>query len=220
MKILAISDTHLKHNELDLPEADMIIHAGDSLIDGTKEEFEDFLQWYDKLPYKTKIYVAGNHDNFVESNPNCFDGTSITYLFDNSITINNLKIYGSPYRVVPRDRLINKSSSKLRWSAFMVDEVWANHVWNDIPNNLDILVTHMPPYKIRDYTVDNEGNVTNWGSAALLDAINKKRPRLSIFGHIHNPPGVSISKNTTFVNVAVCDDKYLPRQNFHVFDWL
>ena len=29
MKIIAISDTHSRHQELELPEADIILHAGD-----------------------------------------------------------------------------------------------------------------------------------------------------------------------------------------------
>ena len=47
MKILQISDTHNRHNELtNLPEADVIIHCGDFTEQGTEEEVLDFLNWF------------------------------------------------------------------------------------------------------------------------------------------------------------------------------
>ena len=53
MKILQISDTHNRHNELtNLPEADVIIHCGDFTEQGTEEEVLDFLNWFIELPYK------------------------------------------------------------------------------------------------------------------------------------------------------------------------
>ena len=63
MKILQISDTHNKHNELtDLPAADVIVHCGDFTEQGTEEEVLDFLNWFIELPCKHKIFITGNHD--------------------------------------------------------------------------------------------------------------------------------------------------------------
>ena len=64
MKILHISDTHGKHHQLkDLPEADVIVHTGDITEEGTEEEVKDFIEWFCSLPYKHKIFIAGNHDD-------------------------------------------------------------------------------------------------------------------------------------------------------------
>ena len=64
MKLIHISDTHGKHQLLkDLPDADVIVHAGDITEDGTEEEVKDFIEWFSGLPYVHKIFIAGNHDN-------------------------------------------------------------------------------------------------------------------------------------------------------------
>ena len=63
IKILQISDTHNRHNDLtNLPEADVIVHCGDFTEQGTEEETLDFLNWFIELPYKHKIFITGNHD--------------------------------------------------------------------------------------------------------------------------------------------------------------
>ena len=50
MKILLLSDTHGKHHELQkLPQADMIIHAGDITWGGKVEEVTDFVEWFGLL---------------------------------------------------------------------------------------------------------------------------------------------------------------------------
>lgn len=63
MTILHISDTHNSHKELGkLPEADVIVHSGDFTRAGTETEAYDFMDWLCDLPYKHKIFIAGNHD--------------------------------------------------------------------------------------------------------------------------------------------------------------
>ena len=71
MTIAFLSDTHGKHCELkNLPQADMLIHAGDLSWNGTEEEITDFIEWFGKLNYRYKIFIAGNHDD-------CLDGAGI-----------------------------------------------------------------------------------------------------------------------------------------------
>ena len=65
MKILFLSDTHSQHRKLkNLPEADMVIHAGDVSKTGRDHEVEDFMRWFSALDYKYKVFIAGNHDFF------------------------------------------------------------------------------------------------------------------------------------------------------------
>ena len=66
MKIVCISDTHGLHDKIVLPEGDMIIHAGDCTNFGSTAQVIEFLEWFSKLAYKYKIFIAGNHDWFFE----------------------------------------------------------------------------------------------------------------------------------------------------------
>ena len=72
MKILFLSDTHSQHRKLkNLPEADMVIHAGDVSKMGRDHEVEDFMRWFRALNYKYKVFIAGNHDFFFENETRC-----------------------------------------------------------------------------------------------------------------------------------------------------
>ena len=62
LKITCISDTHDRHNDLVLPVGDILLHAGDATMNGTKNQLEDFVTWFSKQPYTHKIWIAGNHD--------------------------------------------------------------------------------------------------------------------------------------------------------------
>jgi predicted phosphodiesterase len=67
MQIVAISDTHGKHRDLQpLPEGDVLIHAGYVSRSGTKDQVTDFLDWFATQSHIHKIFIAGNHDFFFE----------------------------------------------------------------------------------------------------------------------------------------------------------
>ena len=66
MTFITISDTHGQHSNLDLPYGDVLIHAGDVSSRGTEYEIRSFLDWFERLDYKYKIFIAGNHDFFFE----------------------------------------------------------------------------------------------------------------------------------------------------------
>ena len=59
-----MSDTHDMHHKIDiksLPEADIFIHAGDFTDYGKEQDFWRFFELLDKLNFKHKIVIAGNH---------------------------------------------------------------------------------------------------------------------------------------------------------------
>lgn len=98
MKIVPISDTHGKHEQLVLPIGDILVHAGDISMKGTENEIESFLLWFKAQNYTYKIFIAGNHDFFFERHSENeigkFIPPDITYLNDSGIEIAGLKFLG------------------------------------------------------------------------------------------------------------------------------
>lgn len=209
MKIVCLSDTHNCNTEINVPEGDILIHAGDSTIRGTIPEVEEFLQWFASLPHKYKIFVAGNHDWLYESdNRHARFLTAhykIIYLQDSSVEIEGLKIYGSPWQPRFFDWAFN-----LNRGAEMAEK------WKMIPDDTDILITHGPPFGILD-EVPKKYWVENTGCAELRnrveDLANIGRLKLHIFGHIHCGYGTHNEFGVKFVNASNCDESYEPNQS-------
>lgn len=197
MKFVAISDTHGQHNYLTLPKGDVLIHAGDMAMKGTRPEVEDFLNWFASLHFPHKILIAGNHDFFFERAPqDDIDGiipAGVTYLNDSAVTINNITIWGSP--ITPW--FFNWAFNRHRG-----DDI-AKH-WNLIPQQTDIIITHGPVANILDATTSGH----NAGCADLLQKINEIQPKVHICGHIHEAYGVVEKQGTTFINASALNEKY------------
>ena len=192
MKIVFISDTHGLHNELELPEGDMIIHGGDITDHGTKEEVIDFLNWFKHLDYSTKIFIGGNHDIYLDEYPvDLLEliPDNITYLRNNSVEIKKIKIWGSP-----------TTPDFMEWAFGMKREEMKNH-WKYMPEEIDILLTHSPPYQI----LDKSGEFKSLGCKELLLKVEKLKPRFHLFGHVHASYGQIKINGTEFVNGSNLD---------------
>ncbi len=74
--------------------------------------------------------------------------------------------------------------------------------WNEIPDNIDVLVTHVPPQKILDKTTSG----SNVGSKSLRKFTEKLKPKIHIFGHIHESYGNIKIEDTEYYNVCYFDD--------------
>jgi Icc-related predicted phosphoesterase len=183
-KIWHISDTHSYHRLLTIPEnIDIVIHSGDfsNYYDIFKNglEAKDFLQWYANLPIKYKILIAGNHDAYAanvtfELREFC-NAMNIIYLEDEFVEIEGINIYGSPITPSFGNWYFMKARHKM------------DEYWKQIPENIDILVTHGPPKGILDLSYSREGNLKYCGCKSLRDHIlNRIKPKYSLFGHIHN----------------------------------
>lgn len=201
-KITFISDTHTKHKHLtnDLPGGDILIHCGDISSRGYKNEIENFLGWFDGIKgYDYKIFIAGNHDFGFQDNPKeCFEllknYSSITYLQDNSIIIDGIKIYGSPWQ--PRFH---------NW-AFNVNRGWdIAQKWEKIPQDTDILITHGPLLGILDITNISE----RVGCEDLYKKVMEIKPKVHAFGHIHSSYGMKEIDGMTFINASNLGEDYL-----------
>lgn len=205
MKIVCISDTHSQHNEINVPEGDILIHAGDFSTYGRVNEITAFNYWIGNLPHKYKIVIAGNHDTLFETDPLLAQSllTNAIYLQDSGVTIENLLFWGSP--VSPR--FYNWAFNKDRGTEI------SQH-WNLIPNNTDILITHCPPYDILDKTYLGE----SVGCVDLSEKIKAIRPKLCVFGHIHQSYGITKISKTTYINACMLNEQYKPVNEAITFD--
>jgi len=225
-RITFISDTHTKHRycEADLPGGDILIHAGDFMNSGRhKHEAEEFFAWFNSLSnYDTKVFIAGNHDFIMQTDPDWVKGfltgyKDIDYLQDDTLGIyhdgpngeypeDNVRIYGSPWQPefynwafnLPR----NGEEMKARWDA--------------IPADTDILITHGPPFGYLDIP---GGSSMRVGCEMLRHRVDEIRPKIHVFGHIHGSAGYSYNGHTHFINASVLDERYTYSTLPLTFDW-
>jgi Icc-related predicted phosphoesterase len=190
MQIVAISDTHGKHRDLQpLPEGDVLIHAGYVSRSGTKDQVTDFLDWFATQSHIHKIFIAGNHDFFFEESElkkiSRIIPKNIIYLNDSGVEINGVKFWGSPITPWFNNWAFNRNrGSEIK-----------KH-WVLIPNDTDVLITHGPPFGILDETVYGKRT----GCEELFLRVYQVKPQYHIFGHIHEEYGAFTKGEITFVN--------------------
>lgn len=207
IRIVCISDTHCKHKALgQLPEGDVLIHAGDALSQGTGMEFWPFAVWMAAQRFAHKIYVPGNHDFFVQRNPdiakNLLAEGGTTMLVDRAVRAVGLKFVGVPW--VPN----------LKGWAYYGDHLALLHRFGRIPDNTQVLITHTPPTGIEDMT-----NYSHVGSSELSERLaHLKQLKLHVFGHIHEGYGVYGASDWTSVNAVICTREYKPTNKPIVID--
>ncbi|KAH6889810.1 Metallo-dependent phosphatase-like protein [Thelonectria olida] len=206
-RIVCISDTH--NCTVKLPKGDVLIHAGDLTNQGSYSELSKTVKWLEQADFEAKIVIAGNHDitldkdffeehglyfhnHNVQSPTECLSlftsSPSLTYLNHESATIRlaspsgprtEFTVFGSPYS--PRNGL---------W-AFgypapqnpVCGELTS--IWEKIPLESDIVITHTPPKSHCDETPGRR----SVGCEALRRALWRVRPQLAVCGHIHPSRG-------------------------------
>lgn len=145
--------------------------------------------------------------------------TNAHYLQDSGVEIEGLFIWGSPISPKYHDWAFNRErGSDIR-----------RH-WKIIPPHTDVLITHCPPFGI----LDTSSQGTHEGCRDLLDILQHRvRPRLHVFGHIHEAHGHTTIGHTQYVNASIVGQKdwsrryWLLRQFtqfsirlFRLFQWL
>lgn len=202
MRIVSISDTHGLHSKVVLPGGDLLVHAGDFSNIGDLKDTERFLYWFSQQPHPYKICIAGNHDFLPYNNKHIFydilkSYPGIIYLYDSFVTIDGVKIYGSPWSPAFND-----------W-AFMLDSQDIKLAWDKIPKGVDILLTHCPPNGVLDKVFNlKKDEYDSLGCESLLNAVTQIKPKVHIFGHLHENYGIENHDNTIFVNASLLDDNY------------
>jgi Icc-related predicted phosphoesterase len=214
MKIAAISDTHGKHEKLEMLPADVLICAGDFTNLGRTSEIISFNHWLGKIKYLYPsgiIVIPGNHDKMFETNPGVAKEliTNAKVLIDEEGEVGNgLAIWGSPASpTFGYDWAFNYDTEETP-----VEERKGRSIipiWEQIPF-VDILVTHGPPKGILDRVSFDGSNV---GCPHLKERFQRISPGIHIFGHIHCNDRIAFDGKTIFVNAAICDDYHNVKYN-------
>lgn len=208
MRITCIADLH--GHLPNLIGGDLLIVAGDLTARDTEKQVDEFGKWLAKQKYDLKVFIGGNHDGFLQKNFVPVECIDIVYLCDSGTEFEGLKIWGSPWTPEFYDwHFMKKRGPELK------------AVWDKIPDDVDILVTHGPPYGILDKVVlSGRGDeFKHAGCEELLKRLENIKPKLHVFGHIHSDggkqliykrPGYGVENNTLCVNAAIMDEDYRP----------
>lgn len=234
MRFVVISDTHGMHGMISLPSGDAIIHCGDFCNIGTMNECIRFFGWFNALPFKHRIVIAGNHDIAMDLNHpdsslpsfGCVSESTLGaiipqsegfhYLNDSGCEIvddknphDTIKIWGSPVQ----PRFFNWAFNRDR------GEDIRKH-WDLIPSGIDILVTHGPSAGFNDECPDFRvrGKMVNVGCEDLKEALKRVKPKVHCCGHVHYGHGSKFDEDTLHINASICNESYAPINKAQVFD--
>lgn len=198
MRVVCLSDTHERHAEIDVPDGDLLLHAGDFTGKGDIKAILDFAAWVGNLPHPHKIVIPGNHDLLFEKDwdhARILMGSSGARLLNQeTVKVDGLTIWGEP-----------RQPEFYGW-AFNVPREEMRRVWNLAPRNVDIVLTHGPPHGIGD----RNGRDERVGCRYLFDYIADTQPRLVVCGHIHGGYGRYKVGRTLVVNASSCTEQYEP----------
>jgi predicted phosphodiesterase len=191
LRIVVISDTHELHREVNIPPADILIHAGDWTYFSRKlSAVDDFDRWLASLPIRLACIASpGNHEIYLEADPSHrYLTPNATVLIGEGTTMKGLKIWASPV-------------TSIHGGAFgLSSPVDRSKYYAQIPADTHVLITHGPPYGILDC---EPGSSDHYGDPELRQAVLRIKPRLHIFGHVHTGHGMQTTEDTTFVNAAL-----------------
>jgi Icc-related predicted phosphoesterase len=221
MIIDCISDLHGHYPELE--GGDLLIIAGDLTARDTEYQHDDFFVWLNDQSYTKKIFIAGNHDNYLRRNNEKFiktlEKSDLEYLCDSGTEFEGLKIFGSPWT-----KSFEGMNPKAKAFTLDTEEELAEK-WALIPADVDILVTHSPPYGICDYRPftleEKKANFCNgYGSKSLLSRISQiddGSRKILVCGHIHEGYGIMNISNPLYdkctwkvVNASHVNERYEP----------
>lgn len=206
MKVCVTADFHgLQPPEI--PDCDLLIFAGDLGVReaaGPTKNLARYRRWFEDLGERdiTVVGVAGNHD-FESAEFGIFDWV---YLENEVAAVavageanRVVTVWGSPL-----------SPTFGRW-AHMRDEDALWQVYETIPDDVDIIISHGPPRGYRDLA---QGR-TRAGSVSLTRrlgrlTLDRERPLLVACGHIHEGYGAEVIGSLTVANGSWVDDRYRP----------
>jgi len=153
-------------------EVDVVVGAGDIAV--ARRELETTIEWLAPIETPT-VLVPGNAETEDELRSACRDWAAARVLHGNGATVEGLPFFGigGGIPVTPFGP----------WSYdFTEDE--AETLLAECPEEA-ILVSHSPPKGV----VDRDSRGRSLGSTAVRNAIEERKPRLTVCGHIHGSWG-------------------------------
>ena len=220
-----------------LPPADLLLHAGDFTKDGRLYEHEATLELLKNASAELKIVIPGNHDitldeEFYASQWNRFHGSNYREepaacmdLYTNEAAVAagivlikegiqtfrlrsgaKFTVYASAYQpnysnwAFAYERHEDRYNRSSKYATFTASCPIPDHP------AIDIMLTHGPPYGILDRTVRTKENV---GCQNLRKAVQRCKPRLHAFGHVHEGWGIAQMDwdQTSLTEIAVGPDE-------------
>ena len=225
LKILATSDLHGNMPYITTP-FDLLLICGD-ICPAHDHYFNyqigwfqhEFSKWINTLPFKDEnskvVFIAGNHDFFgeriqkehldvfnVETQNRCVylknTGYNYEYISDNGLE--TLSIFGTPYCKIFGS-----------W-AFMVSDKTLEKKYKQIPDNVDILISHDSPTLNELGFIHSGWNAgTEAGNKVLDKYIVEKKPKYFFSGHIHSGNhAFKKIEDTYMANVSYINENYTP----------
>eukprot|EP01023_Acetabularia_acetabulum_P026347 TRINITY_DN25061_c0_g1_i4.p3 TRINITY_DN25061_c0_g1~~TRINITY_DN25061_c0_g1_i4.p3 ORF type:complete len:232 (-),score=55.01 TRINITY_DN25061_c0_g1_i4:116-811(-) len=215
VRLICISDTHNGHDHLTTTlknlhksNSDILIHSGDMTDRGSVTELQAINSWFGTLPYKHKLAISGNMDGIGLQKMSKTQKqellTNVTYLENESIQVEGLTFFGSPY------------TPRFCGGFQLKNDQEAADIWQEIPGATQILVVHGPPRGMMDVT---SGGM-RVGCPKLRERIGEMdQLQAVIWGHIHESAGVvkDDEKGVTFVNAAQYNGIYNGLQKVQPF---
>lgn len=226
--VRAISDTHgFWHDEelcngTSIEPCDLLLHAGDMMPvtdHGTSNQrrflVQRWAEWLDEVPAEKIVWTPGNHDfllekpwarSYLEKLP-----PKAVMLRGFSTTAFGLRIHGIPWSFSPEG-----------WAFQAEHETAMERRCSQISENTDIILSHGPPAGYGDKTVSGH----SIGSTALMQRIRQVRPKLVVYGHIHEgygtwewPPVADFEGDPVILaNCSRLDENYEPKNAIQTFE--
>ena len=217
MKICAISDLHGYLPEL--KPCELVLICGDSVpleyqasSKKTKKWYDTtFRKWAGELPCDKVLFIAGNHELHFPGKKIIYESLfskddKITYLchseyIHKSKDGKEYKIFGTPY-----------CKQFMNW-AFMYPNEELEKIFKNIPNDLDILISHDNPYGYGDIVLQEcpWADGSHIGNIPLAKAIEEKQPKYQFNGHLHScEHSLIMIGNTKHYNCSIKDEQYNP----------
>jgi Icc-related predicted phosphoesterase len=220
MKIVCISDTHSVHDRMKhpLPMGDVLVHAGDFSRTGTALQIDSFARWFASQPHPHKLVICGNHEVEYSGNVKYYKkflesyGGNVKFIHNELIEIDGIKFYGES-----RSPIIGN------WGWGYEAGPDARDVWDEFPEEADVLVCHGPPLMYGDVCPDYRNRWTNRlvhvGCPELLERLSEAKTKWVVCGHIHYSYGPHTTPwGSTIVNAAICTESQEPDNRPLVID--
>lgn len=211
-----MSDTHGAELPSKIPTCDVLLHCGDITEDGSPESIADALEELSKVEAELKLVMPGNHEISLDKEFYLGEGgeeaatdaakdlvssdetsmaskCGITFLSEGTHTFTlssgvTFSVYASPYTPCHGDSGFQYPTNEDRYNPPGTTPSWARNTGTEIsriPDDVDIVMIHGPPKYILDSTADGQSA----GCEHLRRAIERVKPRLACFGHIHGGYG-------------------------------